>query len=656
MHSAAARATGAGSASAACASARRARTSVCSRTRSPQLGYPAATDGAFGPATRHSVRLFERAAGLRVDGVLTQREVRDAQERGALGRHGRRGLAAHVEDHEHRDLPRRRTPATPGTQPNQPTGQAPPPPPAPAQIGGDGLAIAPAGAPAAVVAIIQAGNVIAHMPYRFGGGHQNWQDTGYDCSGSVSYALHGAGLLDTPLASYDFYTWGEAGPGQWVTVYAKDSHAYMVVAGSALRHLREQGRRLALDGRAARARRLRRAPPRRPLRLAAARRQRPGPTASMSARSSAKRSRSTPSPRVSRSTEAMRTIAAESCSGVQRADCRASLRATNSLRRPSSRAMSFGPPPRSATCWATASWRRWRAIDGTQRGTSPSGPSSRRPSTRSASAGRRSPSASVRSQGGVSAREHAQLVDALGGDRLAARPQTELLDLARERLHVVAGELEQARERAAVEVGAGPRRLLAQPLALALAPGEVEGEHAPGLLDERPQPPGRHLAGRQQREHGVRRGRRQVAGERVEVGRGLLVVAPDLRALHHEQARAAEQAERVAGAGGLLAAHALAVVVSPPRGELLDAAVLAAHACAQPADGELDLGPVGAADQVDGIERRGGHRPDRSAVAAAGERDVAFEVGAAHRHAGAARAPPASPAPDARRGCARRPR
>ena len=69
------------------------------------------------------------------------------------------------------------------------------------------------------------------MPYRFGGGHQNWQDTGYDCSGSVSYALHGAGLLDTPLASYDFYTWGEAGPGQWVTIYAKDSHAYMVVAG-----------------------------------------------------------------------------------------------------------------------------------------------------------------------------------------------------------------------------------------------------------------------------------------------------------------------------------------------------------------------------------------------------------------------------------------
>ena len=73
--------------------------------------------------------------------------------------------------------------------------------------------------------------MIAHFPYRFGGGHQNWQDTGYDCSGSVSYALHGAGLLDTPLASYDFYAWGEPGPGQWVTIYARDDHAYMVVAG-----------------------------------------------------------------------------------------------------------------------------------------------------------------------------------------------------------------------------------------------------------------------------------------------------------------------------------------------------------------------------------------------------------------------------------------
>jgi cell wall-associated NlpC family hydrolase len=121
--------------------------------------------------------------------------------------------------------------ADPATASGQPTGQIAPPPPAAGTLGTDGLAAAPAGAPAAIAAIIQAGNVIAHMPYRFGGGHQSWTDTGYDCSGSVSFALHGAGLLDTPLASYDFYTWGEAGPGQWVTIYAKDDHAYMVVAG-----------------------------------------------------------------------------------------------------------------------------------------------------------------------------------------------------------------------------------------------------------------------------------------------------------------------------------------------------------------------------------------------------------------------------------------
>ena len=191
-----------------------------------RLGYPAVTDGAFGPATRTSVRMFERAAGLRIDGVLTQREVRKLKR---VARSG--GSAGAVSLRTTQTAGTTTATSNPTPPADQPTGQAAPPAPIAASVGANGLAVAPAGAPAAIAAIIQAGNAIAHKPYRFGGGHQNWQDTGYDCSGSVSYALHGAGLLDTPLASYDFYNWGEAGPGQWVTIYAKDDHAYMVVAG-----------------------------------------------------------------------------------------------------------------------------------------------------------------------------------------------------------------------------------------------------------------------------------------------------------------------------------------------------------------------------------------------------------------------------------------
>jgi hypothetical protein len=100
-----------------------------------------------------------------------------------------------------------------------------------ATLDANGLAVAPASAPAEVQAIIAAGNAIATKPYKYGGGHGRWIDTGYDCSGSISYALHGAGLLDTALDSTGFMSWGERGGGTWVSIYGNPSHAYMVVAG-----------------------------------------------------------------------------------------------------------------------------------------------------------------------------------------------------------------------------------------------------------------------------------------------------------------------------------------------------------------------------------------------------------------------------------------
>src|ERR1700753_3162527 len=92
-------------------------------------------------------------------------------------------------------------------------------------------AIAPANAPAMVKRVIAAANHIRTTPYIWGGGHGRWQDSGYDCSGAVSYALHGGRLLTSPLTSGSFATFGEAGPGRWITIYANASHAYMVVAG-----------------------------------------------------------------------------------------------------------------------------------------------------------------------------------------------------------------------------------------------------------------------------------------------------------------------------------------------------------------------------------------------------------------------------------------
>jgi cell wall-associated NlpC family hydrolase len=94
-----------------------------------------------------------------------------------------------------------------------------------------GFAEAPRGAPAAIQDVIAGGNAIARFPYRWGGGHGSFIDDAYDCSGSVSYALAAAGLLDAPLTSGGLMRWGEPGRGRWITVYAHAGHVYMEVGG-----------------------------------------------------------------------------------------------------------------------------------------------------------------------------------------------------------------------------------------------------------------------------------------------------------------------------------------------------------------------------------------------------------------------------------------
>jgi hypothetical protein len=94
-----------------------------------------------------------------------------------------------------------------------------------------GMVQPPSGAPAAVAQIIAAGNAIATLPYVWGGGHGSFHADGYDCSGSVSYALAAAGLVTSPMVSGDFESYGDPGPGRWVTIYANADHVWMEVAG-----------------------------------------------------------------------------------------------------------------------------------------------------------------------------------------------------------------------------------------------------------------------------------------------------------------------------------------------------------------------------------------------------------------------------------------
>ncbi len=98
-------------------------------------------------------------------------------------------------------------------------------------VGGNGTIPIPTNVPEAVQRVIAGGNAIADFPYIWGGGHASFVANGYDCSGSVSYALAAGGLLGAPLVSGELASWGEPGPGRWITIYANAGHTFMDVDG-----------------------------------------------------------------------------------------------------------------------------------------------------------------------------------------------------------------------------------------------------------------------------------------------------------------------------------------------------------------------------------------------------------------------------------------
>ncbi len=157
-----------------------------------QVGYALPITGTYGPTTMRHVNSFKGAHGEKQDGVAS------AKMWSALK------TAVKTEQHH----PFRK-----------------------AHLNSKGLAVAPGDAPIVVKRIIAAANHIAYRPYVYGGGHASFNSHGYDCSGSVSYALHGGGLLWYPEDSSEMENYGAKGNGKWITVYANAGHAYMIIAG-----------------------------------------------------------------------------------------------------------------------------------------------------------------------------------------------------------------------------------------------------------------------------------------------------------------------------------------------------------------------------------------------------------------------------------------
>jgi Putative peptidoglycan binding domain len=159
-------------------------------------GYPTSVDGQYGPDTAASVAAFKQARSM-------------TPANGVAGPSFVKALEAAISSYES-DVPTGTTTINP-----------------------DGTATAPATAPAAVQVAVASANQILNTSYCVGGGHGQWKSSCYDCSGSVSYVLHGAGLLSSSEDSTGFESYGSPGPGRWITIYADASHAFIVIAGRA---------------------------------------------------------------------------------------------------------------------------------------------------------------------------------------------------------------------------------------------------------------------------------------------------------------------------------------------------------------------------------------------------------------------------------------
>jgi peptidoglycan hydrolase-like protein with peptidoglycan-binding domain len=187
-----------------------------------RLGFSTPVGGDFGPITDGNVRRFERTQHMRADGVVSRRVARALRLAVASDSHpsvqqnpGSSSGGAGVNANQTL-VGSTSTNTTPGAK---------------ARLNSDGTAAAPASAPDVIRRVIAAGNKIAFTPYIYGGGHGDWNDSGYDCSGSVSFALHGGGLISSPETSGDLESYGSAGRGRWITIYANSGHVYMYVAG-----------------------------------------------------------------------------------------------------------------------------------------------------------------------------------------------------------------------------------------------------------------------------------------------------------------------------------------------------------------------------------------------------------------------------------------